>query len=535
MRLASVCVILAVWCGACGGDAAPEPAPRADQGGMDLGGDQAAELGADLGADLEAVDLGPQPRPYPAPDAHPPTAGPGGPARTFEAAQLLQGCAYLDGGEQDRDFHNLVVMYDGYLLLPWAAEFGGGGLSFFDVSDPCAPRSVGTGTSRFMRETHAVGFSSMGGRWAVVNGMVRFNRGGLQFWDVSDVSAPKVVSDLEVPGFLYPDAYKRVVLSVFWQAPYVYATGSQNGIYVIDASDPAAPRVVKQVQLDPVMQTGQLQAIGDLLIVTASQESRTVLFDISDPADPQALPGGDFELRDLDGNVQKAYFSNVGDGYIYYARKSEGGGLIVVDIHDPTRPKVIASHRSDGNGGYVFIKDRLAFLGETNWGAIYDIADLDNIKEIGRLTLKGDQDTLVPIGNMAVLSVDDKGERDQATMLAPYALEPDTSPPVVTWSWPADGAVDLTPTSRIGVTFSEMVDVQSAWEGSVRLYKEGEAPAMGRVDGHISVQENVLNFWPAAPLERGQRYVFEIPAGGVRDYNNNRITQPFKITVQVVP
>jgi hypothetical protein len=529
MRLCWV-VIAVVACAACG-DGAKGGA------GVDQGVDQdAADLAValDMAEDLAAPDLGPQPRPYPAPDGHEASRGPGGPTRTFSEDELLKGCAYLDGGEKDKDFHNLVVMYDGYLLMPWASEASAGGLSFFDVSDPCAPKLAGTGTSAKMRETHAIGFSSMGGRWAVVNGLQRYNKGGVQFWDISDPSAPTVVSDMEVPGFLYPDAYKRVVLSVFWQAPYVYATGSQNGVYVIDASDPRAPVLVNQVQLDPVMQTGALHAVGDLLVVTSSQESRTVLFDISDPADPQPIPGGDFELKDMQGVVQKAYFSTVSGGYIYYALKSGGGGLLVVDIHDPTRPVTVGERRSEGNGGYVFIKEQLAFVGETNFATLYDLSDLADIKDVGRLTLQGDQDTLVPIGNIAVLSVDDKAERDKATMLAPYATAVDTTPPEVTWSFPGDGAT-ITPSSRIGVTLSEMIDVQSAWEGSVRLYEEGVDPGLGRVDGHISVQEHIINFWPASPLERGKRYVFELPAGGVRDYNGNRLAVPFKLTVQVAP
>lgn len=529
MRL-GVWVSVAALCVACGGEG-----DGAAEQGKDLGQDMVLDQAvADQGPDQE-VDQGPQPRPYPAPDAHEATRGPGGPTRVFSEAELWRGCAYLDGGPDDRDFHNLVVMYDGYLLMPWASEASGGGLSFWDISDPCSPKAIGTGTSRTMRETHSIGFSHIGGRWAVVNGLQRYNRGGVQFWDVSDPTAPVAVSDLHVPGFLYPDAYKRVVLSVFWQGPYVYAAGSQNGIYVIDATNPHKPSVIKQVQLDPVMQAGQVQVIGDLMVVTSSQESRTVLFDVSDPADPQFIPGGDFELRDLEGEVQKSYFSNTGGGYIYYARKSGGGGVIVVDIHDPTRPKTVASYRSDGNGGYIFIKDELAFVGETNWATVYDLSNMDEIKELGRLMLQGDQDTLTPIGNMAVLSVDDKGERDKATMVAPYAMAPDTRAPRVTWAWPTDGATDLSPTSRIGVTMSEMIDPHSAWEGSVRLYKEGVDPAMGRVDGYISVQEHIINFWPVEPLERGQRYVFELPAGGVRDYNNNRLAAGFRMVVQVVP
>ena len=64
----------------------------------------------------------------------PPLRGPGGPSTTFTSEELWQNCAHLEGGENDVDHHNLVVPYRGHLLLPWAPEWGQGGLSFFEMS-----------------------------------------------------------------------------------------------------------------------------------------------------------------------------------------------------------------------------------------------------------------------------------------------------------------------------------------------------------------------------------------------------------------
>ena len=52
----------------------------------------------------------------------------------------------------------LVIPYRGLLVMPWAPEWGQGGLSLFDVSDPCDPQKVGEGFHERMRESHAVGF-----------------------------------------------------------------------------------------------------------------------------------------------------------------------------------------------------------------------------------------------------------------------------------------------------------------------------------------------------------------------------------------
>src|SRR5690606_12618523 len=114
--------------------------------------------------------------------------------------------------------------------------------------------------------------------------------------------------NLNLEDFIYPDAYARVVLSVFWQAPYVYAAQADVGVVVIDASDPAAPEVVGRYSFDPILRSGQIHAIGNLLVTTAAEGPRTALLDISDPANPLPIPGGDFDILDTDGEPLDAYF-----------------------------------------------------------------------------------------------------------------------------------------------------------------------------------------------------------------------------------
>jgi hypothetical protein len=494
----------------------------------------------DAGERVELCDPGADPGPFPAPDAWEPNRGPGAPTVSFTEDELYVNCALLDGGEQDTtDHHNLLTMYDGYLLMPWAPEFGAGGLTFWDISDPCSPEVIGSGFSRTMRETHAIGFSHVGGRWAVVAQLglaLAEGRGGVQFWDVSDPTAPEAVADLEVPGFVYPDAYARVTLSVFWQVPYVYAGGSDNGVYIIDAADPTDPRLVGQYVFEPVLRVGQVQVVGNLLVATAAEGPRTVLLDVSDPTDPQPIPGGDFLARDADGMPREAYFTNLVGSRVYYANKDGGGGLIIYDIRDPENPAFVGSHISDGNGGYVFVQHDRAFVGESRFAAIYDVSDPSAITEIARLDLEGDLDTVTPIGNLAILSVDDEAAPDEGSAIAPFATEPDSVPPTVEWSWPPDGASGLRTTSRLGVSFDEMVDVRSAHEGSVRLYRSDAAdPDAGRVPTVVSAQEAIVNVHPRCPLAPDTEYTLEVMAGGVVDFNGNAVPETTTITFTTGP
>lgn len=498
------------------------------------------DASADAGPpDTAPPDAGPVPdlgRPYPDPGAWPPNRGPGLPKTVFTPAQLGVNCAWLDGGPTDTtDHHNLGVMYDGYLLLPWSPESGfSGGLTLFDLSDPCAPAVAGAGVSDQMRETHSIGFSTVNGRWAVTNHARLLRFGGIMFWDLSDTLAPVPATTLEFEEYFYPDAYARVVLSVFWQAPYVYVAGADNGIYIVDATDPREPVTLGRYVPDPILRVGQVQVIGNLLVATAAEGPRTVLLDVSDPAHPQPIPGGDFRITDSTGEPREAYFTTLANGYVYYARKQGSGGLMIADVRDPTRPSYAGDVSVPGNGGYVFVHEGRAFVGESDVARTYDISDPTRPAPLAEFHLTGDLDTFVPLGHLGLLSVDDEADPDRGSAIVPVDTQPDVTPPAVTFAWPPDGATDLPLTSRFGLGFGEMIDPASAWDGSVRLYVEGTDPALTRVDGYLSTQETLVNFWPVTPLLPGTRYVLEVPAGGIADWAGNRIETAWRGTFTTV-
>ena len=472
------------------------------------------------------------PGPYPEPGAFPPLAGPGGPRREFAASELFRNCGFLDGGPQDvLDHHNGVSMFDGYLLMPWSPETGAGGITLFDISNPCAPRTVGRGHSPDMRESHTIGLSNLNGRWAVTAARRAGNTaGGVLFWDLSTTTAPVPVTRLELAGHKYPDAYKRVVLSTFWQPPYVYAGFGDNGVAIIDAANPRQPRVVRIYRPQPTMRVGQVQAIGTLLIVTAAEGPRGLLLDISDPTNPQPIPGGAFRAVDASGSERDAYFTNAIGGHVWFARKEAGGGFIAMDIRDPERPRFAGDIRTDGEGGYVSVQAPYVFVGNSRTAEIYDASNVARPTRLATLDLTGDLDTVVPIGNIAVLSVDDGADANKASALAPWQTRPDAVPPRVTWAWPPSGATGVARGARFGVTTSELIEPMTAWEGSVRLYRTGVDPAVGRVPATIAVQDHILQLIPLCRLAPNTEYRLEIPAGGLRDATGNAIEEAFVAT-----
>jgi hypothetical protein len=372
-----------------------------------------------------------------------------------------------------------------------------------------------------LRESHSLGFVLLpeedpnAGEYLVLTGVL-----GIQFWEVSDLENMEMLNYMQIEGVFYPDSYTRVVLSVFWQYPYVYVAGADNGIFVVDATNPREPELVTQYVFDPPMRSAGVFAVGNTLFVSSAEGSDAALLDISDPRDPQPIGGGRFQSKDENGDPKESYHANVAGPWALFARKEGGGGVIIYDITDPSNPTYVSDVFTEGgNGGYVFYDEGFLFLGDSHWSKIFDARDLNNITELGTGYLPGDLDTLTPYGNVAILSVDDESEDDIASAVMPWQTEPDTDGPIPLYINPNPGAENIPLTARIGISFNEMVEPTSVFPGSVRLFnKEGEA-----IEGWASAQENIAYFTPKEPLKPNETYTIQVMEGGVRDANNNAV------------
>jgi len=520
---------------ACGGDD--------DGAGVDAGVDAALDAGVDTDAALP-LDAGPPPSgcdrvtpidasaPTPIddggvidPGAFPPARGPGGPRVAFTDAQLLVQCGAMGFGPTDEHHHNTGFFLDGYLVRPWAHERGGGGIAVLEMDDPCNPVEVANVLDAQIRETHSTGLSTVGGTVIAVASLT-----GIEFWDLADITAPRMVHDMMLPGVRYPDAYMRVVMSISWQAPYVYIGGSDNGVFVVDATDPAAPRLVTQFTPEPNFRVGNVHAIGNLLIIMGSENTRVALYDISLPDAPRPHPGGAFKVyAGLDARGRERlstnYFGMISGGYTFHARNGLGSGLAIFDVRDPNAPRYAGSiDAPESAGGYVFLHEDLAFVGLSSYGLIYDVRDPTAITERARIDFIGDLDTMTPLGNVVMVSVDDDSAGGIATGIFPWQAAPDTRGPRVNWSVPADGATAQSLLTRVGLTFDEFVAMESVWRGSVQVRETGTTTPL---EGWYSGQEGQVNFWPATPLRPATTYEIVVPAGGVRDISGNALDQPF--------
>jgi len=461
--------------------------------------------------------------------ARPSLRGSAGPAVPFEEDELWTNCATLTGGPEDVEHHNLVTTYRGHLVMPWTPEFGTGGVSFFDMEDPCDPVKVGETYASRIRESHALGFVHLpegddhAGDYMVTTGTL-----GVMIWDITDETDPVDIAYLQLPGVFYPDAYARVVLSVFWQYPWLYVAAADNGILVVDATDPYAPEHVGTYAFDTDMRAGGVFVLGSLMLVGGAEQSSAALLDVSDPTSPQLYPGGLFHAEDATGTALEAYHANIAGDHALFARKEGGGGVMVADISDPTNPTYAGDiHTEDGNGGYVFYDEGFLFLGESHQARVIDAtAGFDQMEILGTGDLAGDLDTMTPYGNVAVLSVDEDAEDDVASVVMPWSTEPDTTGPSVLRTVPADGDEGVSLSARIGVNFDEFIDPASVQPGTVRLFDAGGTPVMGWGSG----QEGIASYAPQEALSPDTAYTFVVAADGITDLNGNPVEDDLEIT-----
>jgi len=174
--------------------------------------------------------------------------------------------------------------------------------------------------------------------------------------------------------------------------------------------------------------------------------------------------------------------------------------------------------------GYLFLGHALPNPGVTK-------IDLSNLQSMqiqrriwGRMDLNNlnDDQFSVPIGNLLVLS------DDQApyfgSVIAAHEAAPDTKPPAVDTVVPKNGATGQSRKSRVGITFTDNLELTTVHPGSFILRPMGGEP----IAGTWGLYMGVLSFDPDGELEPNTTYEVVLPAGGIKDYVGNGIAAEFK-------
>jgi hypothetical protein len=277
---------------------------------------------------------------------------------------------YYDG---DHFINNIDVVGDYCYLADYSIYSSDDGLRIVDVSDPVMPVEVGFEAIKTLRDVEVVlpyaycATESLGlmvydvsdpgniVKVGEMSGMDYSGRGlavdypyvylalqtdnvhdGMMILDVSDPDSIAEVSYFETPQSE----------EVYVEGGIAYLAGAFYGVYIIDVSDPRAPRELSRVSATDM--ATDVEVVGDYLYIAEGRAGVRII-DVSDPENPeqrgQAMAG--YSGRSL----------HVAYPYLYYT----GRGLSVIDVSDPENPEEVGYYRLasptgvDSRGEYIYL------------------------------------------------------------------------------------------------------------------------------------------------------------------------------------
>lgn len=236
------------------------------------------------------------------------------------------------------------VVQGSYLYVATGAT-----VNTWNVADPAHPVYVGRSGSTPAPGT-ITGLAAVGGSiyagWNNPDGSA-----GVSILSLADPAHPAKVGEFDD----YVNSTYRGRIALASSGSIVYLADDQNGVFVLDATDPAAPTVVGQAGGVFVAEGAAL--FGNHLFVTGSDfigGRDIVAVDVSDPANPSVAGSAS-----LDGFTVLRVVPT--DGYAF----GVGNDLIVYDTTDPSNMTQIADVPIDVATGAARIGNTLYLIGDS--------------------------------------------------------------------------------------------------------------------------------------------------------------------------
>jgi hypothetical protein len=432
----------------------------------------------------------------------------------------------------DLDFHHhhgQPIVLNGYLGLMGNEEFW-----FWDIADPTKPQKLdefftpnreptGGEKKEGEAESHTVSLARYGDKFYLVT----TGGHGVDIWDVTNQTDVKHVKQIKLDGIAYGD-FTAAVWGLSWQGDYIYVGGTDQGLFILDAHDPLNVTVVKRLPTSAFgnVSAGPLDAIGNILVITTPKESAGIAtLDISDPVNPRYLD-----------SIKPTTKSYIGQFYRHYVFLQFP--LRVWDVL--TDPTTIGSANmplgslNTADSEYMSFSDNFLFLGHLrpNAGAskidVSDPAKGMSIKSRvwGRLDRGGINDDQFTIAIGSYLVMGDDEAPYQGTVIGIHSATPDKAAPVVDTVIPKDKATGQDVRSRVGITFTDNIELATVNAASFIVRPVGGAPLKGKWGSRMGV----LNFDPDEDLKPATTYEVVLPQGGITDLVQNAIATEFKST-----
>jgi hypothetical protein len=420
---------------------------------------------------------------------------------------------------------NQPAVFNGYLMMAGNEDF-----FFYDVSNAASPKQLSKVSTPNRRaggeaETHTISFARSGNTFY----MATTGGTGIDTWDVTSATAPKHLGQLKIAGINYGD-YTEAVWGVSWQGQYIYVGATNNGIKVVDAADPANLKIVAEVSTASYggVSAGPVDAIGNVLVVMTPKESAGVAtLDISDPTKPTRLASFTAATKSYITQFHRRYAVMLGPIRVWDVLtnpKSIGTGTSPIATFNNEYAEYSAF-----SDDYLFIGHARQEISNVPGCSKITFSDPKSMKVVNRIygrmdTTYNDDQFLLPFGNLVALTDDQTPYR--GWVIAVHQTAPDTTPPVVDTVIPGNSSTGVSTKSRIGLTFSDNIELATVNGASFIVRPVGGQALSGR----YGVRMSVVNFDPDQDLQPGTTYEVVLPKGGIADYVGNTLATEWKST-----
>lgn len=278
----------------------------------------------------------------------------------------------------------------------YVADFYGNALVIFDITDPRAPKRVGSVADSFTlsspRSIHVVGQYA----YLTADGTTH----ALTIVDVSNPASPKIA------GYVRDTAKFLSPFSVRVSGSYAYVTAalakgggsiSGGGVVAIDVSNPKSPVVVGLVLIDdPTSGSSTVYSIDVIgsYAYAASRVAGLAIIDVSNPGSPRVV---------AKVALSGAMAVQVSGGYAYVAGDY---GLTIVNISNPSSPTTMGKVADSVRYQYPYLRvlNNRAYVVATDRLSVFDITDSRRPSIVGSANLDLPQGLAVS-GNYAYLGV----------------------------------------------------------------------------------------------------------------------------------
>ena len=223
-------------------------------------------------------------------------------------------------------------------------------MQVIDIATPQSPQIIGSVNTPDYNPQRPVGYLPPGVLDVAVSGHHAYLAGGeegLQVIDITDPTSPRFVGSANTPG---------IALGVAVSGHHAFIADYYSGLRVFDVSNPQNPEFAGNVDTPG---TAHAVAISGVYAYIADGGAGLQVVDISNPRSPKRVGGLTMTRASAVDVVVVGDHAFVANGIT---------GILVVDITNPSLPRLVASLDTPGEARDLFVSGSYAFVAAGNSG-----------------------------------------------------------------------------------------------------------------------------------------------------------------------